>query len=71
MCGGGASPYDFPERASARHYLASLLTAQQLPLVLTERQLAAQQRCQNGEELTRERRCRDGTKLRERRGLGG
>ena len=45
---GGASPCDLPERESARHFLASLLTAKQLPLVLTERQLAAQQRCQNG-----------------------
>jgi hypothetical protein len=26
---GGASPYDLPERDSARHFLASLLTAQQ------------------------------------------
>jgi hypothetical protein len=37
--------------------LATCLTAKQVPLVLTKRQLAAQQRCQNGEELTRERRC--------------
>jgi hypothetical protein len=28
--------------------LSSRLTAQQLPFVLTERQLDAQQRCQNG-----------------------
>ena len=39
--------------------LATCLTAKQLPLVLTERQLDAQQRCQNAYQEAAQQRCQD------------
>ncbi len=58
---------------STRHFLASLLTAEQLPLVLTERertpcilterQLAAQQRWQNAYQKAAQQRWQNGQEL--------